>query len=92
MGRLGMPKQEKWIVEHLGKIDATALIGVGAALTSMPARSRVRALDAALGAGIGVPADDRAAPARSPLPDRQRVVCWPYAAAGHGDKAYTEDW
>jgi N-acetylglucosaminyldiphosphoundecaprenol N-acetyl-beta-D-mannosaminyltransferase len=28
---LGMPKQEKWMVEHLGKIDATALIGVGAA-------------------------------------------------------------
>ncbi len=28
---LGMPKQEKWMVSHLGKIDATALIGVGAA-------------------------------------------------------------
>jgi N-acetylglucosaminyldiphosphoundecaprenol N-acetyl-beta-D-mannosaminyltransferase len=28
---LGMPKQEKWMVEHLGKINATALIGVGAA-------------------------------------------------------------
>ena len=28
---LGMPKQEKWMVEHLGKIDATALIGIGAA-------------------------------------------------------------
>jgi N-acetylglucosaminyldiphosphoundecaprenol N-acetyl-beta-D-mannosaminyltransferase len=28
---LGMPKQEKWMVEHLGKIKATALIGVGAA-------------------------------------------------------------
>jgi N-acetylglucosaminyldiphosphoundecaprenol N-acetyl-beta-D-mannosaminyltransferase len=28
---LGTPKQEKWMVEHLGKIDATALIGVGAA-------------------------------------------------------------
>ena len=28
---LGMPKQEKWMVEHLGKIDAAALIGVGAA-------------------------------------------------------------
>ena len=28
---LGMPKQEKWMVEHLGKIEATALIGVGAA-------------------------------------------------------------
>jgi N-acetylglucosaminyldiphosphoundecaprenol N-acetyl-beta-D-mannosaminyltransferase len=28
---LGMPKQEKWMVEHLGKIDATALLGVGAA-------------------------------------------------------------
>ena len=27
----GMPKQEKWMVEHLGKINATALIGVGAA-------------------------------------------------------------
>ena len=26
-----MPKQEKWMVEHLGKINATALIGVGAA-------------------------------------------------------------
>ena len=28
---LGMPKQEQWMVEHLGKINATALIGVGAA-------------------------------------------------------------
>ena len=28
---LGMPKQEKWMVEHLGKINATALIGIGAA-------------------------------------------------------------
>jgi N-acetylglucosaminyldiphosphoundecaprenol N-acetyl-beta-D-mannosaminyltransferase len=28
---LGMPKQEKWMVEHLGKIKASALIGVGAA-------------------------------------------------------------
>jgi N-acetylglucosaminyldiphosphoundecaprenol N-acetyl-beta-D-mannosaminyltransferase len=28
---LGMPKQEKWMVAHLGKIDATALLGIGAA-------------------------------------------------------------
>lgn len=28
---LGMPKQERWMVEHVGKIDATALLGVGAA-------------------------------------------------------------
>ncbi len=28
---LGMPKQEKWMSEHLGKIEATALLGVGAA-------------------------------------------------------------
>jgi len=28
---LGMPKQEKWMAEHVGKIHATALIGVGAA-------------------------------------------------------------
>ena len=28
---LGTPEQEKWMVEHLGKINATALIGVGAA-------------------------------------------------------------
>jgi N-acetylglucosaminyldiphosphoundecaprenol N-acetyl-beta-D-mannosaminyltransferase len=28
---LGMPKQEKWMVEHLGRVNATALIGVGAA-------------------------------------------------------------
>jgi N-acetylglucosaminyldiphosphoundecaprenol N-acetyl-beta-D-mannosaminyltransferase len=28
---LGMPKQEKWIVSHLGRIHATALLGVGAA-------------------------------------------------------------
>ena len=28
---LGMPKQEKWMVEHLGKIEAAALLGVGAA-------------------------------------------------------------
>ena len=28
---LGTPQQEKWMLEHLGKIDAAALIGVGAA-------------------------------------------------------------
>ena len=28
---LGTPEQEKWMVDHLGKIDAAALIGVGAA-------------------------------------------------------------
>ena len=28
---LGAPKQEKWMAEHLGKIDAAALLGVGAA-------------------------------------------------------------
>jgi len=28
---LGMPKQEKWMVAHLGKIQATALLGIGAA-------------------------------------------------------------
>ncbi len=28
---LGMPKQEQWMVDHLGRIEATALIGVGAA-------------------------------------------------------------
>jgi len=28
---LGMPKQEKWMVQHVGKIQATALLGVGAA-------------------------------------------------------------
>ena len=28
---LGTPKQEKWMVQHVGKIDAAALLGVGAA-------------------------------------------------------------
>jgi N-acetylglucosaminyldiphosphoundecaprenol N-acetyl-beta-D-mannosaminyltransferase len=28
---LGLPKQEKWMAAHVGRIDATALIGVGAA-------------------------------------------------------------
>jgi len=28
---LGSPRQEKWMAEHLGRIDAAALIGVGAA-------------------------------------------------------------
>ncbi|MHC4165665.1 MAG: WecB/TagA/CpsF family glycosyltransferase [Planctomycetota bacterium] len=28
---LGAPKQEKWMAEHVGRINATALIGVGAA-------------------------------------------------------------
>jgi N-acetylglucosaminyldiphosphoundecaprenol N-acetyl-beta-D-mannosaminyltransferase len=28
---LGMPKQEKWMVDHLGKVEATALVGIGAA-------------------------------------------------------------
>ena len=28
---LGAPKQEKWMAEHFGKINATAMIGVGAA-------------------------------------------------------------
>ena len=29
---LGMPKQEQWMVDHLGRVEATALIGVGAAV------------------------------------------------------------
>ena len=28
---LGAPKQEKWMLEHLGRVNATAMIGVGAA-------------------------------------------------------------
>ena len=28
---LGMPKQEKWMAQHVGKIQAAALLGVGAA-------------------------------------------------------------
>ena len=28
---LGMPKQDKWIVQHVGRIQAAALLGVGAA-------------------------------------------------------------
>lgn len=28
---LGAPKQEKWMVEHLGKLDAPVMLGVGAA-------------------------------------------------------------
>ena len=28
---LGMPKQEKWMVAHLGQVEATALVGIGAA-------------------------------------------------------------
>ena len=28
---LGMPKQEKWMVDHVGKIQAVALLGIGAA-------------------------------------------------------------
>jgi N-acetylglucosaminyldiphosphoundecaprenol N-acetyl-beta-D-mannosaminyltransferase len=28
---LGMPKQDKWIVQHVGKVQAAALLGVGAA-------------------------------------------------------------
>jgi N-acetylglucosaminyldiphosphoundecaprenol N-acetyl-beta-D-mannosaminyltransferase len=28
---LGMPKQEKWMAAHVGRIEATALLGVGAA-------------------------------------------------------------
>lgn len=28
---LGMPKQEKWMASHVGRISATALIGIGAA-------------------------------------------------------------
>ena len=28
---LGMPKQEKWMLSHLGRIEAAALLGVGAA-------------------------------------------------------------
>ena len=28
---LGMPKQEKWMAAHVGRIEAAALIGVGAA-------------------------------------------------------------
>lgn len=37
---LGSPKQEKWMAEHLGQIDAAAMIGVGAAFDFHSGRSR----------------------------------------------------
>ncbi len=37
---LGSPKQEKWMAEHVGKITATALIGVGAAFDFHSGRAK----------------------------------------------------
>lgn len=37
---LGAPKQEKWMAEHLGRINATAMIGVGAAFDFHSGRAK----------------------------------------------------
>ncbi len=37
---LGMPKQERWIAEHLGSVDAAVLIGVGAAFDFLSGAKR----------------------------------------------------
>ena len=72
------------MVEHLGKINATALIGVGAAFDfHAGTKPRAPRLDAARGAGMAVPAADRTAPACSPLPDRQFAFRRSRAATGH---------
>ena len=39
---LGMPKQERWMAQHVGKIQATALLGIGAAFDFV-AESKPRA-------------------------------------------------
>jgi N-acetylglucosaminyldiphosphoundecaprenol N-acetyl-beta-D-mannosaminyltransferase len=39
---LGMPKQEKWMTQHVGKIQAAALLGVGAAFDFV-AETKLRA-------------------------------------------------
>jgi N-acetylglucosaminyldiphosphoundecaprenol N-acetyl-beta-D-mannosaminyltransferase len=37
---LGTPKQERWMAEHVGKIQATALLGVGAAFDFLSGEKR----------------------------------------------------
>jgi N-acetylglucosaminyldiphosphoundecaprenol N-acetyl-beta-D-mannosaminyltransferase len=38
---LGTPKQDKWMAQHIGEIDATALLGVGAAFDFVAGAKRV---------------------------------------------------
>jgi N-acetylglucosaminyldiphosphoundecaprenol N-acetyl-beta-D-mannosaminyltransferase len=87
---LGMPKQEKWMASHVGRIDAAALIGVGAAF-AFHAETKPR--DATLRARMAVPARQRAPSPRSALSGRQfnfRGLC--DTTALRLEKSYAQDW
>ena len=69
---LSTPKQERWMADHVGKLRANALFGVGAAFDlhagTAPAGTP---LDAAQRAGMGLPAGPGTAAAVAPLPAEQ---------------------
>lgn len=68
---LGMPKQEKWMAEHIGRNSSDRAPRCRRSLRLPRRHEAARAdLDAAIRAGMDVPADDRAPPSRSPLSDR----------------------
>ena len=66
---LSTPKQERWMAEHLGRIQAPVMIGVGAAFDFLSGRKpQAPRLDAAQRAGVAVPAGDRAKAVVAALP------------------------
>ena len=72
---LSTPKQEKFMVEFLPKLDVTLMVGVGAAFDfHSRARPAGAALDAAQRAGMVLPPALRAAPAGQTLPEKQSAV------------------
>ena len=79
---LGMPKQDKWIVHHVGKIQAAALLGVGAAFDFVAGTKPQAPLwMQRSGLGVAIPSHDGASAARSPLSRVQLDFCDPRAAA-----------
>ena len=76
------PKQEKWMASHVGRIDAAALIGIGAAF-DFHAETKPR--DATLRARMAVPARERALVDNSIF-----VACAIQQRTGW--KSYAQDW
>ena len=73
---LGMPKQEKWMLQHVGRIQAAALLGIGAAFDfAAGTKPRAPLWMQRCGFGVVIPSHDGASAAGSPLSRLQLDFC-----------------
>jgi N-acetylglucosaminyldiphosphoundecaprenol N-acetyl-beta-D-mannosaminyltransferase len=90
---LGMPKQEKWMVSHVGRIDAAALIGVGAAfdfLAGTKPRAPVWMQRSGLEWAFRLASEPRRLARRYLVDNSIFLVC--AIQQGVGPKLYAQDW